>query len=107
MKEFELKNEPKIEISVKQKKQIEYEFIGQIRPHSGHTLWQINNVTLEIEKARFNNTTYNLNEELKKEIILMKDHTYISALNKKNALKKYKQGTNGSKQVIENPLSFF
>jgi hypothetical protein len=28
----------------------------------------------------------------------------VSALNTKNALKKYKQGLNGSKELIKNPL---
>jgi hypothetical protein len=105
MKELELKNETKIEISVKQKKQVEHQLIGKIIPFEGHTIWQINNETLEIEKAEFSNATYHFIGENKKEIITKKGYTYISALNKKNALKKYNQGTNGSKPINEKLLN--
>ena len=107
MKELELKNETKIEISVKQKKQVERELIGKILPHEGHTIYQINDETLEIEKAKFSNVTYQFGGENRKEIIVKKGCTYISALNKKNALKKFKQGKNGSKPINKEPLPFF
>ena len=105
MKELELKNETKIEISVKQKKQVEHRLIGKIIPFEGHTIWQINDETLEIEVAKFSNATYHFEGENKKEIITKKGHTYISALNKKNAIKKYKQGVNGSRPINDNPLT--
>jgi hypothetical protein len=38
------------------------------------------------------------------EIITRSGYSYVSALNTKNALKKYKQGINGSKELIKNPL---
>jgi len=107
MKELELKNETKIEISVKQKKQVEHKLIGKIIPHEGHIIWQINDETLEIEVAKFSNATYHFGGENKKEIITKQGYSYISALNKKNALKKFKQGKNGSKPISKEPLSFF
>jgi hypothetical protein len=107
MKELEPKSETKIEVSIKQKKQIQHELIGKIILHEGHIIWQINNETLEVEVAKFANATYHLGGKNKKEIIIKKGHTYIGALNKKNALKKYKQGVNGSKPINEYPLSFY
>lgn len=104
MKELEQKADTKIEVSVKQKKQVEHTFIGSIVPHQGHCIWEINNETLEIEKAKYSNVNYTLGAENKKEIIIKKGHTYIAALNKNNALKKFKQGNNGSK-FKDNPIS--
>lgn len=99
MKEIKIKDDINIEISVKKKQQKEKEFIGTIIPHEGHTIFQINNETLEIEEAKFSNTTFVFGGENKKEILIMKGCTYVSALNKKNALKKYNKGINGSKKV--------
>lgn len=107
MKELEQKPEIKIEQSVKQKKQIEHELIGKIIPHDGHIMWQINKETLEVEKAKFTNTTFQLFGENKKEILIKDGFAYVSALNKKNALRKYKKGDNGSKNVLDEPLSIF
>ncbi len=101
----ELEQETKIEQSINQKKKIEHEFIGKIIPHDGHVVWQINKETLEIEKAKFTNTTFQLFGENKKEIIIKDGFSYISALNKKNALRKYKKGDNGSKDVLDEPLT--
>jgi len=104
MKELELKHETKIEVSVKQKKQIEHNLIGKVVPHEGHVIWQINKVTLEIEKAKFSNATYVFGGENKKEIITKEGFAYISSLNKRNALKHFKNGTNGSKEINNDPL---
>lgn len=104
MKELDLDIKTRVELSVKQKKQIEYELIGHIIPHEGHVIWQINKETLQIERAKFSNATYVFGGENKKEIIIKDGYAYVSALNKKNALKKYKNKTNGSKQVDKNPL---
>jgi len=105
MKELEIKQETKIEISVKQQKQVEYEYVGQIIPHEGHCIWEINNQTLEIQKAKYSNSTYVFGGENKSEIVIKKGYSYVSALNKKGALKKYKEGKTGGKQITTNPLS--
>lgn len=104
MKEVELKNETKIEISVKQKKHIEHQLIDKIIPHNGHTLWRINKETLEIDKAKFANATYHVGRENNKEIIINDGYAYISALTKKTALDKYKKGLNGTKKIENEPL---
>ena len=105
MKETEFKTENKIEISVKQKKQQEYQLIDKIVPHPGHTIWKINNETLEIEKAKFvNSVTFFVGEAPKKEILIIEGYTYVSALSKKTALKKFKNGENGSVPMLKEPL---
>lgn len=105
MKELELKQENKTEISVKQQKQVEYEYVGNITPHDGHSIWEINVETLEIAKAKYANSTYVFGGENKNEIVIKKGHSYVSALNKKNALKKYKEGKTGGKPITVEPLT--
>lgn len=103
MKELDAKI--RIEESVKQKKQVEHELIGKIIPHEGHTIWEINKETGAIKKAKFSNATYNFMGENKKEIIVKQGYEYVSALNRKNALRKYKKGLNGSKNVLDEPYT--
>ena len=105
MKELNLETKPKLEISVKKQQEIAYELIGHIVPHDGHIMWEISHETEDIQAAKYQNTTYILGEEIKKEILTKPNHSYISALNKTNALKKYRKGENGSKQINQNPLS--
>ena len=106
MKETEFKTANNIEMSVKQKKQQEYQLINKIVPHPGHTIWKINNETLEIEKAKFvNSVTFFVGETPKKEILIVDGHTYISALSKKTALNKFKKGENGSVPMLKDPLN--
>jgi len=104
MKELELNIKDKTEISVKQKKQVEKQLVGDIVPHNGHTMWKINNETLEIEKAKYMNTAYIVGGENKKEILVIDGFTYISALKKDTALKKFHKGENGGKNIDKDPL---
>jgi len=104
MKELNIEPKTKTELSVKQEKEIKHELVGEIIPHEGHSIWEINNKTNEIKKAQFSNVTYTFGGEIKREIITKKGHSYVGALNKKNALKKYNKGENGSKIIPKNPL---
>lgn len=107
MKEIKLKeHNTNIEVSVKQQKKVEYQFIGDIVPNEGHKIWQINKETLEVDEAKFTNTTYQMFGENKKEIIVKDEFAYVAALNKKNALKKYNKGSNGGKQIGNEKLPF-
>lgn len=106
MKETELIKQDKLEISIQQKKQVEKKFINDIVPHNGHKIWKINEDTLEVEEAKFSNVTFVLNSENKKEIIIQNGFSYVSALNKKNALKLYNQGKIGGKDIDDKPLNF-
>jgi radical SAM superfamily enzyme YgiQ (UPF0313 family) len=106
MKEIEVKNTDNIEVSIKQKKQQEYQLVNQIVPHDGHTIWKINKETLEIEKAKFKNAAnFYYDPTATKEILVIEGYEYVSALNKKTALKKFNQGRNGGKEISQNPLT--
>ena len=104
MKEIEIKQKEQLEVSVKQKKQVEKKLIGDIMPHNGHKIWKINKETLEIEEAEYLNTDFFIGKENKKEILVVDGFEYVSALNKKNALKLFTKGKVGGKEIIENPL---
>lgn len=106
MKEIELNNADKLEISVKQKKQIEKKFIGDIVPHNGHKMWKINQETLEIEEVKYSNTAYQISGNNNKEVLVLDGFWYVSALNKKNALKLFSKGKIGGKEIDKNPLKF-
>lgn len=102
--EEQLKQKNKIEISVKKEVQVEKELIGKILPHRGHALFEINIETDEVQEAMFIPlpTFLKFGEEIqkpKKQVLIRDGYTYVSALNKKNALKKYKQGENGGKKL--------
>jgi hypothetical protein len=107
MKEFEgvFQEKDKMELSVQKKQQREKEFVGKIIPHAGHKIYEINNETLDIELAKYELKTFIIGSNHNNpEIIIRSGYSYISALNKSNALKKYKQGLNGSKEEVKNPL---
>lgn len=107
MKEFEgvFQEKNKMELSIQKKQQKEKELIGKIIPHAGHKMYEINNETLDIELAEFELKTFIIGRNHPNpEIITRIGYSYVSAMNKTNALKKYKQGLNGSKELIKNPL---
>lgn len=96
MKELQLKDKlDKQEIVAPQEKQFEQVYIGSIKPHQGHTLFEINIKTGEIAKATFESTDVKWEDAVngiiskKRKVIVKPDHTYISALNEKNAIKKF------------------
>jgi len=106
-KSLELNTKSKIEISAKKKKEVQYELVGNIKPYEGHILWMVDNKTEEIKKAEFTKHPYVWGEvNQKKEVIIIEGFTYISALNIKNAIKKFKKGTTGGKIVDPNPAKF-
>ena len=102
--EQELNSKTKTELSVKQKKEVKHELQGRIIPYENHTMQEVNNETKEIKKALFSNVTYEFGGELRKEVITKKGHSYIGALNKRNVLKKFDKGVNGSKPITDNPI---
>lgn len=106
MKEVEPKLNADIEMSVKQKKEIKASLIGDITLHEGHTLFEINTETLEVTAAKFSNVTYQMFGQNKKQVIVKEGCAYVAALNKSNALKKYKAGKTGGKELDKDPLYF-
>ena len=105
MLDLKLKESDKLEVSIKREKQIEREFVNTIIPFDGHFLWEINKETLEINKAKFSNQNYQFGGENKKEVEIKDGYTYVAALNKKNALKNFKNGKSGGRYINPNPLS--
>ena len=103
---MKLDEKPKdnIEISVKQKKQIEHRLLDKIVPHNNHTLFEIELTSNKIKKAEYSNTTCVFGEAPKREVIVKKNCVYISALNKKNALKKFMKNENGTKDIYNETL---
>ena len=65
-----------------------------IKPHRGHTLFKVNTETREISEAEFEETdveyhsVINKQNVSKRKVIVEEGHIYVSALNKKNVLKK-------------------
>jgi predicted nuclease with TOPRIM domain len=105
MKELNIRVKQAHELSVKQQKEKQYELIGNIIPHSGHRLFKINKSTLDVSEAEYSHTSYYVGDENKKEVIVYEGYAYVSALNKNNALSKYKKGCNGTKDVIPEPIA--
>ena len=105
MKEIEIKQKDNLEVSIKQKKVIDKQFIGNIVPHEGHKMWSINKETLEIKQAEYiGGKHYIWNQENRKEILITEGFAHVSALNKKNALKLYKKNKTGGVETISEPL---
>ncbi len=72
--------------------------LGVIKPHKGHTLFEIEVKSMSINLPEFEAIEVNWTEGSSKSKLKVKEGcVYISALNKRNALKKFKKGSNGSR----------
>lgn len=81
----------KEKIGINQQKK-EYAFLGTIKIRKGHHLFKVKDgIAIKIEENDFRLSEVDLNGKNKKELIIDKGYTYICALNKKNALKKFKK----------------
>jgi hypothetical protein len=115
MKELEknnlLSDRQAIESVQHKHKEIELAFIENLKPLKGHTLYEINNSTLEIVEAQYHKEErITWHEALKafnnpqisvvKDVIIKPYHSYISALNPKSALKRH-QMNKGSASLPE------
>ena len=92
--------------NVKQKK--EYNHDGIILPKKGQTVWEINLQTEEITEAEYEKTTVAIlnADPIPKKIIQKSGHIYIPAINKKNALKKFKKSKNQKDYLIYPTFTF-
>ena len=95
----------KTELSVSQEQEYRETLETTIFSHPNHTLWEIEVSTLNIQEATYEEKDIEI--DLSKDIsvftprgkvIVKSGYAYVSALNKKNALKKYNSGNNGSKK---------
>lgn len=120
---FGNKKSDKMEVTQQRKQQIQYNLLGKIVPHHGHTVFEIElgleNPTVddvkeaEYKKRDYTMAAYPLNKgdsalrrfipKEPKDLITKKGFVYIPALNKQNALKKYKKTQQQAEYYVKNP----
>lgn len=97
------------EVQVKKQVQVEYLHEGAVKPMPGHRVWEINVKTLEVKEAELVTnlqiTWYEAIESMNgvdnREILKKKGYIYISALNQKQALSRYKKGKGSASLALE------
>jgi len=109
MKELEKQyiNQNKIEVNVKKQQEIEHVLEGTIKPKNGHFIWEINVADGSIQKASYKSDTVSFTNKMKREserLIVKPDCVYIPALNKENALKKYRKDNRQSSYYVKAAL---
>ena len=106
MKETNIHNKDKMEISIQKKQQKQKTLVGKLQPHNNHKVWEINIETLEVNEAKYQQVSFIIGKSIEgqnKELITTEGFAYVSALKKSTALKKYKNGDNGSR-LPETPM---
>lgn len=104
----ELEVKTAIEIQKEIEKQLKLD--GQIIPHNNHSLFEIEQVgdEIHIRKAEYEMAEAKMVDGAltvgNKKVIKKPGCVYISALNKKSALKKYYKGENGTRYDLSNTL---
>ena len=107
MKELQIHNKLKdrVEVTAKKNNQQEAELVltGSLSPKNGHTLFEINTVTLSCNPATFNKSKdISFNKALRRDysgindLITNENCIYIPALNKQNALRLFGKNPNQS-----------
>lgn len=97
----------KTKLEITQRKKQEYKLVLQntIIPHDNHILYEIDLKTLKVVEAKFLQKDYVFNPFWKKgdklavnsDVIVKQGCAYVSSMNKENALKKLKKGSNGTR----------
>lgn len=77
----------KLSVSVENVQAKHRRCLGTLQPSKGHKIWEINVFTYEIRQALYTKTTTDLKGRVTKTIETDDSCVYVSALNKKNALK--------------------
>ena len=75
-----------------EKKGPEINFLGSISPNKGHRLFQLNTETGEVTEAHVEGKIVEMpngRKEIRKQVFIREKFLYISALNKKNAIKRF------------------
>jgi uncharacterized protein YnzC (UPF0291/DUF896 family) len=95
----DLNPESKIENLTEEIREVQEErkqtYIGSLKPHKGHKLYEIDIVLNTINEATFEKTEVVFNTKgstpssSNKKVVIKENCFYISALNKKNAIKKF------------------
>ena len=90
---MKVENETQDQVEIIDEKSIEKQemFLGSLRPHSGHSCYEYDTETNTVQLAKFEQAEFNMitGEPLKRKIITKESAMYITALNKKNAIKKF------------------
>jgi hypothetical protein len=88
---IKLLHKDKLESVYQQQIEKQKKHVGQIQIHKGHKLYEINIITNQIQELTFDSKDVMFNGKSlvkNKRLTMKKDCIYISALNKKNVLKK-------------------
>lgn len=75
-----------------EKKGPESNFLGSISPKKGHRLFQLDTETGEVTEAHVEGKLIEMpdgRKEIRKQVFIREKFLYISALNKKNAIKRF------------------
>lgn len=75
-----------------EKKEPETKFLGSVSPNRGHRLFQLNTETGEVTEAHVEGKFIEMpdgRKEVRKQVFIREKYLYISALNKKNAIKRF------------------
>ena len=97
MKELEDKPKDEVKIVAEVKQEKKRELIGSIKPYQGHKCFELNTSTGEVKLAEFKEVNVNFEAaknglaNARKVIVIKEDHLYTTALNIKNAIKRFKQ----------------
>ncbi len=70
----------------------ESKFLGSVSPSKGHRIFQLNTETGEVTEAHVEGKLIELpdgRKEIRKQIFVRDKYLYISALNKRNAIKRF------------------
>jgi hypothetical protein len=70
----------------------ELKLLGSLNPQRGHKCFEVNTITNEVSEAEFFEdyvAMFSSSYERKKKLRVKENCVYITALNKKNAIKKY------------------
>lgn len=99
MKELEIIKKEEIVIVDEQKKELKH--IAQLKPSPGHKCFELNIETGEIKEAEFNvlpvaypaGKLRKMSIGVQKKIVIKEKHLYTTALNVKNAIKRFTKMT--------------
>jgi len=93
-----LNNFPATEISVKKQVKIEPDYLleGKIIPKKGQVVYEIETATMRIQEAEYERSTVALfgAEIPPRKLIMRQGCIYIPAINKNNAIRKFKKDAN-------------
>jgi hypothetical protein len=100
-RDISLQTKEKLEIRAGQEKKYQEKYIGSIRPHKGHKLFEINLKEGTCSPAEFVQQDYVVGKDNQgaahKKVLVKPDCVYVSALNKENAIRKFLKGSIGDK----------